>query len=405
MRYNDLVYGAIEVPQEVWELFSDPILVRLRNISQAVLPVEMNPFGTAMNRFQHGLGVWWLLQHLCRREEFRHLSPTLPLAGLLHDAGNPPFSHTGDWFMRDAIGHDGETHLREVLIGSELAVRLRRLGADPERIADLVAGNAKPWSDLLAGSLDADNLDNIKRYGMAQGLDGVDYNAHRILDALQFSLGGDAIELDGGAFPEVQRWKHARRVVYRSVYSESHLGMAMMLQRALEIAYVRKEIAPSFWRFSDPEAIGHLLKTNDGTRALIERLRGLQAYNLVAAWDGTEPPFECNWSDWRVRKAVADDAAETAGAKPWQAAAYLGVGRDAKRISLLFRTPEGEVHPDSAEDPPQYRIRIYLHPRAASTKLLRLIDGDVVAFARRAVNGRFPKSVEPPKAVSAQAGF
>ena len=145
MRWDDLLYGEIEIPEEVWKLFAHPLLIRLRGISQAVLPLEANPF-TALNRFWHGIGVWWLAKVLTARPEFRqrHIARNLPLAGLLHDAGNPPFSHIGEWFMKEAIGHDGETHLRELLLGSELAHALERLGADPPFVCNLVAGRAAP---------------------------------------------------------------------------------------------------------------------------------------------------------------------------------------------------------------------------------------------------------------------
>lgn len=402
MRYQDVVYGALDIPAEIWKLFADPLLVRLRGISQAVLPVEMNPFCTAVNRFQHGIGVWHLAKRLCQvHVEFRHLDPDLPLAGLLHDAANPPFSHTGDWFMYEAIGHHGETHLKKVLLDSPLVQVLEKLGANPERICELVAGRLKPWSDLLNGTLDLDNLDNLRRFADAMGLDNVNYHPYRVVDAFRLSLDRTAIALDALAENEVWAWQRARKIVYAAVYAEPHLSLAMMLHRALELAHVNGELAPSFWHLTDRAAFEYIENCSAGTRTLAHSVRGLQPYHLAARWDGTAKPFEGDWNIWRVRKAVADELAETAGVKPWEAAAYVGVGNDVKRITLPFRD-HGALSADTDDALPIWRIRLYL--RRAAGGFTELMLKDAAEFVRQAVL-RHLAATGTPVAETSRAGF
>lgn len=388
MRWDDLVYGEIEIPEAIWKLFAHPLLIRLRGISQAVLPLEANPF-TALNRFWHGIGVWWLAQSLTARSEFRqeHIAVNLPLAGLLHDAGNPPFSHHGEWFMREAIGHNGETHLREFLLGSELALELERLGADPLFICNLVAGRAEPWSQLLNGSVDLDNLDNVLRYAIGRGIRAVTYDPFRIIAGYRIAPDGKAIELDRTALWEVRKWQMARRAIYESVYGYPQQALEMMLFRALELAHAAGELPPEFWRLTDAVAVRHLETCNRGTRALIRGVMGLQPYRLVQSWEGKESPFGCAWDSWRVRKAVADELAAVAGVEPWEATAFVEMGRDRRQITLAVRGDDGERRSARREeDEPTYRLHAYLkHPprQSAAAEL-----SDLPAFAFRAIQDR-----------------
>lgn len=400
MRYHDLVYGELDVPDEIWRLFRHPLLVRLRGISQAVLPVEMNSCAMTPNRFQHGLGVWHLANELCRREEFKHLTPTLPFAGLLHDAGNPPFSHTGDWFMKAATGHDGETNLRGVLAETELARDLEKLGTDVELLVNLVAGRARPWSDLLNGSLDLDNLDNIKRYGWAQGLWRTSYDHHIILESLAVTPSG-GFEFAGDAcWWDVEAWQEMRRAVYERIYGESHLALAMMLHRALELAFIQSELPQTFWQLDDRSAIDHLETCNRGTRGLVEAVRGVQPYHLAASWDGKEPPCLLLYEMWKVRKAIADEAAEMAGLSPWETACYIGQGKEHRSIEIPFRMNDGSLK-QQYSPASCWRIRIYL--AREPTRLDKLLLQDPPKFCERAIAHRL--GPPPKEAEAAHAGF
>ncbi len=392
MRWDDLLYGEIEIPEEVWKLFAHPLLIRLRGISQAVLPLEANPF-TALNRFWHGIGVWWLAKVLTARPEFRqrHIARNLPLAGLLHDAGNPPFSHIGEWFMKEAIGHDGETHLRELLLGSELAHALERLGADPPFVCNLVAGRAEPWSQLLNGSVDLDNLDNVLRYAHGRGLRAVTYDPFRIIAGFRIAPKGRAIEIDLAALWEVRKWQMARRAIYESVYGYPQQALETMLFRALELAYVAGELPPEFWRLTDAGAVRHLETCNRGTRTLIRDVMALQPYRLVQSWEGKEPPFACEWSSWRVRKSVADELVAVAGVEPCEGTAFVEMGRDRRQIMLAVRGDDGELHSARREeDEPTYRLHVYLKHQPSRSVAAEL--SDLPAFASRALQHCPPSS-------------
>ncbi|OHA08811.1 MAG: hypothetical protein A3B37_00475 [Candidatus Sungbacteria bacterium RIFCSPLOWO2_01_FULL_59_16] len=402
MRYRDIIYGPIDIPEEIWKLFGDPLLVRLRGISQAVLPVEMNPFATAANRFQHGVGVWHLARRLCERSEFKHLDSLLPLAGLLHDAGSPPFSHTGEWFMRDAIGHDGETHLREVLRGTELASALEALGADPERIADFVEGKAKPWSDLLNGSLDLDNLDNIRRFAASCGIPAK-YDPLVLAASFRVSPDGEAVALDAASRQHLLEWHIARKGVYESVYDEPHLPLGMMLHRAIELAHLAGELPQTFWRLTDQEAFQHLERCNEGTQALVRNVRRLQPYRLVAEWSGHDS-LDIPWGDWRIRKAVGDEIAEFAGVQPGEACAYLGAGKDWRNVPLPFRDGDRLEFDPGGDSFPVYRIKIYL--RRAPSRLAKLALRNLPEFCRLAISHRMIRPISlRPAAPIAPAGF
>ena len=368
MRYDDFLYSTIDIPHEVWKLFGYPELVRLRGISQAVLPVECNPFCTAANRFQHGLGVWWLGELVCRNRKFRHLHPHLSLAGLLHDAGNPPFSHLSEPFLHSATGHDGETYLREVLPDSKLAQELESLGADLDLICDLVSGSRRPFSDLLCGSLDLDNLDNVARYYGLRGNGGLSFNPEQVACAFTYFEPEGRIVLNESMRGQVQSWKAVRKSLYHGVYSDPHLALAIMLFRAVGLAFKAEELPGIFWKYTDRQALEWLkLHCNYGSRQLVSLVERLQPFACVIRWSGSqEPEKDLVWSGWEVRENMADHISDILGCESWQVAVYVGKGRDVKPVSVPFWNGVGGLTYDEDREAPVWRVRIYVHPQVAS---------------------------------------
>lgn len=363
MRYQDIVYGSIEIPDDVVDLFQTDLLLRLRGISQDSMPAEYLPSCTVPNRFQHGIGVWWLATRLTKKPEFAHLARILPIAGLLHDAGNTPFSHVGEVFLREATGLDGESHLRVLLEGSDLSLELKRRGISQNELLAFVTGKAKPWSDLLCGSMDIDNLDNIIRWAKTQGIAGAEYSPYRIVDGMTLSLDGTEIELCEEIRNEVALWKRARGAIYREVYNEPHFGLLTMLQRALEFAYLRGEIRPEFWRLADKEGFEYLFSCNAGSRKLAEQIRAMKPYQPVASWDGTLPSGFDHIRNWKLRHEVANCIARDFQLPRWKVAAAVSKARDVRAVGMKFRG--SSVVPLDQSDQPFWRIRIYAHPELA----------------------------------------
>src|SRR3989344_262940 len=106
MKYNDPLYGTVELPDYIGELMESPLLLRLKDISQAVLPQSLVPWKYA-SRFEHCVGVCHLMSLVLQqnkdtiwsRSKFNSQELFL-VSALLHDAVNPALSPLGETFLK-----------------------------------------------------------------------------------------------------------------------------------------------------------------------------------------------------------------------------------------------------------------------------------------------------------------
>jgi len=94
MRIKDNIYGEFTVNDKALvELLRNPLLLRLKNISQFGVPNEYYHHKN-FNRYEHSVGVMLLLRKLGANLEEQ-------IAGLLHDVSTLAFSHITDWVFAD----------------------------------------------------------------------------------------------------------------------------------------------------------------------------------------------------------------------------------------------------------------------------------------------------------------
>ena len=108
-RTNDEIHSSIDMGPVVTALVDTPQFQRLRQIKQ-LGTAEYVYCNTNHNRWEHSLGVAALARRMMER--IRTKQPQLPcdgkdvlcveLAGLLHDVGHGPFSHTFEGFLKHA---------------------------------------------------------------------------------------------------------------------------------------------------------------------------------------------------------------------------------------------------------------------------------------------------------------
>jgi len=366
MEYFDHLYGKWTPPQFLQRLIQTREMARVRKISQSVTPNNLNPRGPIPNRFQHGMGVAFLgLRVLESNPELADYGILLPVACLYHDAGNSALSHLAEPFLRETTGQDGETFLATILDGSESEKIFRELGISVEDILDLVTGNKKknPVAEVLHGSMDVDNLDNVLRYSRAACL-GREYDAIKI--ASSFRFGENWWHLLGQCHGETCKWQEARAAVYNYIYGEPHLNMGMMIHRALQIAFCENEIDKGFFTLDDSGAIDFLSnKCNPQTKYLIDRAERWQWYQRIVNFKLKEPNERVKSlaSSWKGRAALADSIAREFNIPSHMVCAYAGRGKDKRRIAIPFLKPDdGTFFHDTSDDRPEYRIGVYVPP-------------------------------------------
>jgi len=115
--FNDCVHGYIRVHPVCVKIIDTPEFQRLRNLKQVGFVYWVYP-GASHNRFEHSLGVCHLagkmveaLRRNCDDENIISYEEKLCLeiAGLCHDLGHGPFSHTWERFVEAATSENGES--------------------------------------------------------------------------------------------------------------------------------------------------------------------------------------------------------------------------------------------------------------------------------------------------------
>lgn len=379
MVYRDPLYGEWELPSFLEKIIHTKEMARLRNIAQAVMPNALMPYGTIPSRFHHGLGAAFLAMIVLKNNPaLAEYKKIFPVAALLHDAGSPPFSHLSEHFLKEVTGKDGESFLEEMLDGSETERALKSIGVSPKDVVRFVTGKITSYSEILNGSLDVDNLDNVGRYNFAVLSGAPMFDAVKIAAAFQFTSRGWC--LFGECYDEAKKWQTSRLLVYRAIYGKPHLNVAAMLYRAVEIAFYAGELWREFFFLDDTRALDYLLFTcNDKTSSLIKRLLRWDWYKEIIAIETTEPSenLKTSASHFTGRRRLAQRISEIFHIPEEKICVYTGRGKDRRRILIPFITAHGKLYHDDIDDRPIWRVKVYLAPEMIDRK------NEIMAFVQK----------------------
>lgn len=132
MSFLDPIYGNIAVSEPVISsLVNTPAFDRLRGVDMAGYSRVFYP-GTSHSRFEHSLGVFWLLRRFgASIEEQIH--------GLLHDISHTAFSHAADFALASGSGvrQDYQDSIHEAYLEStSVPAVLERYGYSLDDITD-----------------------------------------------------------------------------------------------------------------------------------------------------------------------------------------------------------------------------------------------------------------------------
>lgn len=94
MNFQDRIFGNIKIEDPlILDLIHTPSFQRLKRVNQyggvnLIYPTYQ------VSRFEHSIGVWWILKSL-------NTSTEIQVAGLLHDIGHTAFSHMVEMAMKN----------------------------------------------------------------------------------------------------------------------------------------------------------------------------------------------------------------------------------------------------------------------------------------------------------------
>ncbi len=171
---RDSVHGDIRIKENiVIEIINTFEFQRLRRIKQFGGCVYPFPSGNH-TRFSHSIGVYYVISNILQQDGFDKISKEdqllVKLAGLLHDIGHGPFSHSFEAIS--PILH--EEYGSKILLNSSTSVNkiLQKYKINIKTLTDLIEGKSKNTvlSHLVSSQLDADRLDYLLRDSQSAGV-------------------------------------------------------------------------------------------------------------------------------------------------------------------------------------------------------------------------------------------
>lgn len=163
------VHQWISISGEEKDLINSPLFQRLQGLKQLGLAYTVFP-GAVHTRFLHCLGVMHLAgkyaRHLFQDDPNKEkIIQICRIAGLLHDIGHGPFSHTWDKVVYSRIypnmekGHD--THRFTIIAEPSMVKLIKACGIT---VFDVVNAWVKePLCSIIQGPIGADRMDYMMR--------------------------------------------------------------------------------------------------------------------------------------------------------------------------------------------------------------------------------------------------
>lgn len=228
---RDPIWQNIWIEPIALRLIDTAAFQRLRRVKQLGLAYLVYP-GAIHTRFDHALGVYHLagraLRLLERSGELAAVGEReraiLPLAGLLHDIGHYPFSHTLEELETGLVPGDHEQIAGEFLADPQVAAALEPLGSGTAReIHSLILGRSESaLQGLVSGSLDLDKIEYLKRDAVFCGVPYGEIDVDRLLDSLRLARDPESGHLEVGVAVQgvaaLESLLFAKYQMFRNVY-------------------------------------------------------------------------------------------------------------------------------------------------------------------------------------------
>ncbi len=283
---KDPVHGFMDLNGMQVELLSQPEVQRMAWIKQLGLGLLVYP-GGHHTRLEHCIGTSYLCNRIAKNlgidDKEKRL---LEAAGMLHDIGHAPFSHT----IEEVMGRNHVEATKNLITGVEtiddpdsgkIPEVLRNYGIDPCDVADLVTGNFKGnkyLGDIIDSQMDADQLDYLARDAHHTGVSYGSVETDWIINVMEINDGRLAYKEKG--IDALEDCIIARDHMYSSVYFHKTSSIAeKMLLRGVE-RYLKTEDSPKkniFW-MTDGELMNTLSISNPFSKSMVRRIKMRNLY-------------------------------------------------------------------------------------------------------------------------------
>ena len=365
MRILDQLYGPWELPEVLAQLMQTKTAERMRDISMSVKPNELLIYGPLPSRCQHGLGAARLAQVVLEANPALsdHKRNLLLASAFLHDAGNPPFAHMAEPFMIQVIDRDGETFLTDILASDPDALDILAMhDLSSDEVVRTVTGRTA-FSKVLHGSVDVDNLDNVRRYAHHAQIEAPVYDPMFL--AKMFIWQDGCWYIRSGFEDSLCRWKQARALVYAGLSDTAVVAPDFMIIRAIKSAVEAGTLTREFFFLNDHQAIEWLCDNANTPDAWLVREvlrhRWFKPVYSVMTRNPTNKLRELG-DDGNGRWALTSELIGRTEIAPNLIGVHTGKGKDTRKITLsVLDSDNGPVVFPDNEQLAVYRARAFLH--------------------------------------------
>ncbi len=139
---RDPVIGYIGLTDVEKNIVDTYPVQRLRGIKQLSVSNFTYPGGDH-SRFSHSLGAMHFAGKMAESLKSEEEWQLARLAGLLHDVGHGPFSHSYEAILSDYRDLNHEEMGAKIIEESSLADELSAQGFDPKEVSDFILGSRK----------------------------------------------------------------------------------------------------------------------------------------------------------------------------------------------------------------------------------------------------------------------
>src|SRR5688572_17401376 len=342
---TDTIHGTIRLEPLTLDLLETVELQRLNSIRQLGLTYLVFP-GANHSRVEHCLGVGHVASEMAKplglSEEERKL---VHAAGLLHDVGHGPFSHTLEHVLSRELAVDHMHLTQRIITGQDDNVSaedrdafpevpripevLAKHDVGPERVAALIRGATEKeatrnvpktgeepryLAQIIHSPMDADQIDYLMRDAHYTGASHGMIDFPRLLQTLRTFRG--ELALDRKGLPALEGMLVARGLMYSSVYFHKTVRIAeQMIARAVE----RSGAAiGEIQRMVDHELLSWLEEQDSFQKEIALRLKYRKLYKRAVSYGRDEIPESAretlaSLKDPGERRQIEDRIAGRAG--------------------------------------------------------------------------------------------
>ncbi|MDO4912682.1 MAG: HD domain-containing protein [Lactobacillus sp.] len=244
---RDPVHGTISITdQVVFDILQSREFQRLRRIKQ-LGPIAFVFPGATHTRFEHNLGVYELTRRICDTFEEKYAGEDenlwnpdnrllVEVAGLLHDLGHGPYSHT----FEHLFGTNHELMGQKIILDPRTEVNQALLKVDPEFPKAVASVIAKTYPDpkvvkMISSQADADRMDYLQRDAYYTGVSYGSFDMSRILQVIRPYKDGICFTENGMHAVEdyiVSRYQMYQQVYFHKVGRSTEVILHHLLERA-----------------------------------------------------------------------------------------------------------------------------------------------------------------------------